>query len=247
MKNKLNIVFVTMVVLFSITTYADDSSASSDFQFYPEVKTVVPVFLGFGAGMSYQDHFEIDFAYGLTPKPYYQTIGSVAATLSGNSAYKDVIESAFQNNSLWRIGMKYNFTSSKKGWSLGLAFSRLKSSGKAGIDKVLQAATGQDYTTLKNLLTSAGRSTEVDMDGTLTIGEIQAGYTWELNPHLSLAAALGVGKVLNSDIHLKTGLTAFESTPAGNSLMRSSEDDLESIIDEYGISPTLGINLNYVF
>lgn len=224
-----------------------ESSSSNGFHYFPEVKTIFPIFLGAGLGVSFQEHFELDVLYGVTPKPYYETIGSTAASLGGNPAYKDVIESAFQNNSLWRVGIQYNFSETKRGWHMGVAYSRLTSSGKAGIDSVLAAATGLDYTQLKNALTVAGKSTLVDMNSELNIGEIQAGYNWEIATNVTLAATLGVAKVLSSDVQLKTGLTNFEATNAGKTLMTNSETELESIINEYGVSPTLGLLFSYVF
>lgn len=223
------------------------SSASSGFHYFPEVKTIFPIFLGAGVGVSFQEHFELDALYGVTPKPYYETIGSTAASLGGNAVYKNVIESAFQNNSLWRVGIKYNFNETKRGWHMGLAYSKLTASGKAGIDSVLSAATGLDYTQLKNALAAAGKSTLVDMDSVLNIGEIQTGYTWEILTNFTVRATLGVAKVLSSDVKLKTGLANFEATNAGKTLMSNSENELESIIDQYGITPTLGLSFSYVF
>jgi hypothetical protein len=51
--------------------------------------------------------------------------------------------------------------------------------------------------------------------------------------------------VLDSTVALKTGLSNFEATAAGNNLMRTSESDLRSILIEYGISPTLGFTVSY--
>ena len=198
-------------------------------------------------GVSLQEHFLLDILYGVTPKPYYETIGSTAASLGGNAAYKNVIESAFQNNSLWRVGFTYNFNQTKRGWHVGLAYSRLKASGKAGIDSVLSAATGLDYSQLKNALAAVGKSNQVDMDSFLNIGEIQIGYDWEILTNLTLGTTLGVAKVLSSDVELKTGLTNFEATNAGKTLMASSETELESIVDQYGLTPTIGLAFRYLF
>lgn len=248
MKQLLPIFLFTVFLVFGSLAKADEgSSLSPDFHYFPEVKTIFPVFLGAGVGVSFQEHFEFDVLYGITPKPYYETIGSVAASLGGNTAYKDVIESAFQNNSLWRIGAKYNFSETKKGWHVSLAYSRLTSSGQAEIDSVLAAATGLDYTQLKNALAAAGRSTMVDMSATLNIGEIQAGYTWEIASNVTLGAALGVAKILSNDVKLKTGLSNFEATNVGKTLITSSESELESIINQYGTSPTVGVAFAYVF
>lgn len=213
----------------------------------PKVTTVFPIFLGAGPELILNERYQIGISYGVTPQPYYSTIGQVAASVGGNSSYKDVIQASFQNNVLWRLGFQYNFNTLKSGWCTEISFSRIASKGKADIEKVLQAVTGSDFTQLKNLLIAAGRSTDVDLEGTLLIVGFSGGYSWSLLENASISLVGGVAKVLRSDIRLKTGLVNFEATNIGNSLMRSSEENLESIVNQYGIFPTVGVNASYYF
>lgn len=217
------------------------------FSVVPKVITVFPTFAGAGLDLVLREHLQMGLSLGYTPSMYAQAIGETTANLGGRASYQEVTEAAFQNNFMWRGNVQYNFRSSSQGWKLGFAFSHLTSSGKAEIDSVLQAATGNDYSQLISLLKVAGRSTEVDMESTVFIGEIFAGYTWELLTNLGITATLGIGKVLSSDILLETGLPNFEASQFGSSLMRSTEQELERIVIEYGLAPTLGISASYTF
>jgi hypothetical protein len=221
------------------------SSGAAEVVLAPKVGTVFPIYLGGGIELTLQSHFQLDLEFGLTPKAYSSAIGSAAVSFGGNSSYKDVVEAAYQNNSLVRFGARYGFQKPMTGWKVGVLGTRLTSSGRAAIDQVLAAATGNSYTNLKTLLLAAGRSTDVDMSATLIIGEIEGSYGWELGHGFYGNASVGIAKVLDSTVALKTGLSNFEATAAGNNLMRTSESDLRSILIEYGISPTLGFTVSY--
>jgi len=236
-----------MLSLFfgALQTAAGEETSSS--RFYSKLGTVFPLSAGVGLGYSDGVHWQLEAGVGFTPKPYYETIGTVAADSGGNASYKEVLEAAFQNNSLWGILLQYNLSGPREGWSFGVAASELASTGEAGIDQVLAAATGRDYTQLKNLLVLAHRDPNVDMTSRLLIGEIQAGHAWEWSEHWVGRLSVGVAQVLSSDVHLKTGLPNFEASAAGSNLMRSSESELESIINKYGLSPTVGFSASYFF
>lgn len=231
--------------LFVFVAAAEESGNSV--RLVPKVTSVFPIFLGAGPELILNERYQIGINYGVTPQPYYSTIGQVAASVGGNSSYKDVIQASFQNNSLWRIGFQYNFNTPRSGWCSGISVSRLTSTGKAGIDEVLRAATGNDFTQLKNLLTAAGRSTDVNLEGSLVIGEVSGGYSWGFMENASITLTGGVAKILKTEIRLKTGLSNFEATNLGNSLMRSSEDELESIVNKYGLFPVVGVGAGYYF
>lgn len=218
-----------------------------NFQFVPKAVTIIPIFMGVGADLIVYERLQVGASIGFTPTMYSSTIGTVAANLGGHSSYKDVVEAAFQNNFMWRVNAQFNFKSSTQGWRLGVAFSYLTSSGQADITTVLSSATRNNYSQLTNLLATAGRSTEVSMNSSVLIGEIYTGYSLEVIENLSLTATLGIGKVLNSDILLKTGLPDFESSELGHTLMRNTELELQRIVIEYGLSPTLGLQASYAF
>lgn len=207
----------------------------------------VPLFIGAGGGYSFNDHLQADVVYGVTPQPFYSLIGQVAAESAGNSSYRDVIEAAFQNNSLWRISATYSLTNRLTGFHFTAAGSVLDASGDAEINSVLKSSTGRDYSTLIALLIASGRSSKVHIDSRLQILELQASYSWNFNQNWVVDVSGGFLKVFSSDVHLKTGLPNYESSPSGYNQMRASENDIESIIEEYGLSPTAGLQVKYLF
>ncbi len=237
----MKVFFLSLAVFSSLTAFANEN-----FQFSPKVETYFPVFAGGGVQLRAYDSFEWGLSYGVTPKAYYKVIANAAAHFGDNGSYKEVVEAAFQDNSLWRMNLQYNF-SGKTGWNMGVAGSMLNSNGEAGIDTVLGASTGRNYTTLKNLLIALGRNPNVSMESDLTLAELYAGYTWDLGKSFLGSLTLGVTKVMSADVKVKTGLPNFEASAAGSSLLRSSETDLENIIEENGYSPEIGVKISYDF
>lgn len=241
---KVAFVFFT---LLSLTANADNLKTPDSTFFYPEVVVDFPIFTGIGGGFSFNDHIQADFTYGIVPQPFYSFIAQIAARSSGNSSYKDVIEAAFQNNSLLRSALTYNLQSKETGWHFSLVAAQLNSSGSAEIDQIIAASNGGDFTILKALLIASGKSSKVDMTSTLQIVEVLSSYSWFNKTNIIVDLSFGVAKVIDSDVNLKTGLLAFEASPAGKSLLRSSETDIENIINEYGLAPTVGIQLKYIY
>lgn len=215
--------------------------------FSVEALTSFPVVVGVGVNYHPSEQLVVGIGAGVTPQPYYSFIGQMAAQYGGNAAYKDVIEAAFQNNSMLNISSQYAFSGNYKKFGIGTVFSYLKSSGNAGIDKVLTASNGKDYTALKNLLVAAGRNPNVDIDSTLMIAEIYASYRFAEVKNFYFEGRFGITKVISADVGFKTGLPNFEATAIGNNLMRSSESETESIITQYGLAPTVGIKTVYLF
>jgi len=239
-----------LIFATSISTWALQPltiQRESPVQIYGKAETVFPLFVGAGVGLNFVDHFDFSVMYGLTPEPYYQVIGEAAAQYGGNSAYKDVIEASFKNNNIIRATGDYFFNSARSGWLAGGAFSYLTSNGKAQVDRVLTAATGKDYVNLRQALIAAGKNPEVDIDAKIMIIDVRGGYSWDLGHDFIFKASVGVAKVISSQVNLKSGLAGFESTAYGNNLMRTAESDIQSIITDNGISPTIGAEMNYLF
>lgn len=222
-------------------------ATSSPVQIYGKAETIFPLFVGAGFGLHIFNHFDLSVMYGLTPEPYYQVIGEAASSFGGNSAYKDVVEAAFKNNNLIRVEGNYFFESPQSGWLAGTGFSYLTSNGSAGVDRVLTLATKKDYSLLRQSLIAAGKNPEVDIDAKMIIIDLRGGYSWDVTKDFIVKASLGVAKVVWNEVNLKSGLAGFESTAYGNSTMRTAESDIQSIINDYGISPTLGFEMTYIF
>ena len=201
-----------------------------------------------GAQVDYTTSGQWRFLYqiGFIPEPYAKLIGQAAAQYGGDSSYDDVVESALENNLMMTFGVEYLFDE-VDGWGLGLGGSYLTSDGTADAQSVLAAATGRDYSTLIALLQAAGRSTDVDMKTDLYLLNVYGIYTWVFPNSLSLSFLLGVEWIMQADMSLSTSLPVFESSAAGQSLLRQSESDLEDIMTQYGVAPIVGFTLRYSF
>ncbi len=224
-----------------------DLPIENDHWFGLKAETLFPLYVGIGPRLFVAPKWETSLLVGFTPKAYYQTIGTMAANFSGNAAYKDVLEAAFQNNSLTRLDLTYQFADHQAGWGLGSAVSRLHASGRAEIDSVLAAGTGNVFTGLINLLIAAGKDTKVDMDTTINIGEVFCTYRWNSSSRLIVTGIFGIAKVLSANVAIKTDLPNFESSNSGKKLISNTEADIEDIIVRYGLSPTVGAQLSYLF
>lgn len=245
--SKLLMFLQTLVFSLSVLSQELETPPRSSLGFSLRTESTLPLFLGAGFGFSPHEKMDLALYFGLTPEPYYRIIGKTAASMGGNAAYEDVIVAAFQNNSVQKAVARYYFDKKGSGWSLGLSGYLVASSGQAPINTVLTAATGRDYSSLITLLNAAGRPTQVEMKGSLSVFEIHGGYEHEINSSSKIHLFLGLAKVFKSEVQLKTGLTTFESTQVGQNLMRQSESDLEKIIVDNGISPTLGFEYHYNF
>jgi hypothetical protein len=224
---------------------SDDSSRRT-IRFTPQTATVFPLFLGAGAEVSYRGKLALGLNYGLTPKAYSKAIAEAAASIANEPSYRKVIEAAFQHNEMIRAYAEYRFRENG-GFKIGSAYSQLSASGTAAIDDVLEQPTGILYTILKNLLLSQGKDPNVNMKSDLGIGELYVGYGWNLSRSFTLAFDLGVAKVFSSDIRLSTEAPSYDNSSQGRTQLRQSESDLEKIIRENGITPTLGLRAGYTF
>lgn len=248
MKIQFIILLLFLVFPFRVAQAAETEVKNNQtWQYYGSLQTTFPLLVGAGVGVNFGEQFDFGLYYGVTPQPYYNIIADFASSQSGNASYKNVINAAFQNNSNLKASFQYFFNNSRSGWRIGANYTYLTSSGAADIDQVLAAATGQNYTALKSLLIALGRPTQVDMTAKINILEIESGYSWALSSGFILRATFGIAKVVSNQVSLKSGLANFEATVAGSNLMRQSESGIQDIINQYGISPTLGINLNYFF
>jgi hypothetical protein len=224
-----------------------EQSSQSQFGIRPQIETQYPYFLGAGAVVEIFQSFELGGSVGYTPQSYAKTIGGFVAEYGGEEAYDDLIQAAFEDNSSARLMLAYNFGNDVQGWRIQTAMTWMKAEGDAEIDEVLGAVTGRDFSALKSLLVAAGKPTSVDLESEISVAELSVGYGWQLADHILLTANAGVISVLEADMKIKTGLPAFESSNAGQTLLRESEAELEEIVKENGVSPLLGLALAYRF
>jgi hypothetical protein len=233
--------------LILFTFLALKSFADSGASFSPYVETTFPVSVSVGGNVIFNDAFSFGLGFGVLPSTYSAAIGAFTAEYGNKNAYKDLVEAAFHDNSLIRVHGSYFFKNAKSGWSVGMAYDHINTSGTADVDTVLEATTGNDFTNLKNLLIAAGRSTDVDLSGRMHILELWLARTSEVSKNLSLVCSFGLAKIIAADTEISTGLKNFESSASGATLLSDTEKDLDKILVNYGVSPTLGLSVNYIF
>ena len=245
-----NILLIATLLFFSFSAYSQTRNTESNQNFFVRGTAQFPSMVGAEVGFNLAEQWQISIGAGIVPEVFYNFIAEVASQYAGNSAYKNVVNAAFQNNYLIQAKAAYHFKNDSARhsvWSMGFGVSALQSSGTAGIDEVLSAANGGDYTNLKNLLIVIGRSPNVDMNSSLILAEINASYLLHKLEFGNIELTAGLAKVVNADVQLKSGLTNFESTQVGNSLMRQSESDIEAIVTNNGIIPSVGVQFTYAF
>ncbi len=223
------------------------SESPRTFRFEPQLATVFPTFIGAGAGVAFREHYELNVLYGVTPQLYHETIAKVAADIAGEPSYEGIVNTAFNNNSVLRSAFQYNFGSVNKGWTSGFAFSLFHADGVAQLKDVAESSNSSGLAALLALLIGAGKDPTVELKSELFIAELNFGYRWPLTKKLSLGANLGVAKVVSAEMQLSTELPNYDSSAQGKKTLRETESDLETVVEKYGITPTLGLGLCYIF
>jgi hypothetical protein len=239
------IYFLLFFVSFKVNAQGHPKQYSQPL--YAEAVVDVPLFVAAGGGYSFNEHLQTDLVYGVMPGAFSSLIGQVAASSAGNDNYQNLVEDALEDNSMFRLAGTYNLDNRNSGWHFSIAGILLNSSGDADANEISRAFGGRDYSTLLTLLIASGRNTNVHMDTTLQIFEGQVSYSWKIKEYLILDFSGGLLKVINSDVSLHTGLSNYENTQQGRDLIKASENDIESMIEQYGLSPSGGVALKYYF
>lgn len=213
----------------------------------PRFSSTYPIYVLGGAGFSFWDQFELNMGIGNTPEIYSSAIGKATASATGNPADEKVIHDSLQRNSLFRIGAKYFFSNVRSGFTVGVGTSRIQSRGQTDIDTVLAPSTGRDFSLLKNVLSLAGRGSAIDINSTLDIADATLGYRWDISSHISLDFELGYTKAYAADLRFNSGMPNYENSLYGQTQLRGTEQDLETMILANGMSPTFGLGFTYIF
>jgi hypothetical protein len=233
-------------ILIFLNIFLSTSLFGSDFGIAPKLETTEPVFIGGGINFSFREKFEIGASIGRTSNTFNSDIAKMNSHVSGVPQYKSVVEAAFQKNKITKYHIQYNLHGNT-GWRFGVSTSKLDSSGTAGIDEVLAAATGKDYTALKNFLIARHKPTDISLTTKIYLIDAYTGYSWKLINSLFVELNLGVSKVVSCKETVATGYPVFETTVAGKALMSGANGNIESIVKDYGITPTLGFEIFYKF
>ncbi len=220
---------------------------SPPWTFKPFLETQAPFYAGLGGAVVWRNQLDLRLGIGTVPQPYSAIIGETAAYYGDNPAYSEAIQDAFENNWALRGQVEYGFSQHPSRWFLAFGATRIQTEGRSDIPTVVQAVTGEDFSNLINLLRLAGRSTDVNIDGHVVILDLSLGRYIPLNDQWAFKINVGVAKVVDAETEMSTELPAFDSSPGGQNLINATESDLEQILLDYGVSPTLGLSLNYQF
>jgi hypothetical protein len=232
------------LILIGLITLITQTIWAQEVKFSPKVETIFPFYLGASAELHINDQFEFGLGLGFAPGLYVSTVGTVAAELGGNPAYADITEDALQNNLVFRATSKMRFA---EHWFVGLALTRLSVAGVSDIQTVGAVATGLDFSGLAALLQAAGRSTDMNLSGQAFAIDATIGRNFELSPVATLQAYTGLIKVISAGVQMSSQLPNFDASQVGSTLLRSSEDEVENILLQYGFSPVLGLSVFFHF
>ncbi len=220
--------------------------AQAEIRFGLGLETSFPTQASFGVSMRSTSGVIVFAGLGILPPSYSQAIGTFTANSSGNGGYQKLVEDALEKNWLLHLKSQYHF-SSKKRWYIGTSLIYLESQGSSSLTNTLAVATGRDYTILQNLLNLANKEDNITLEGEMFIGEIYGGYRIPLGSNFHFFASFGFSFVLQVDTEMTTELPNFDSSNVGSSLLNDSESDLEAVVLEYGLAPSLSFGVQYWF
>ncbi len=215
--------------------------------FFPFIKagTEFPVWTGADLGARIWKNFSFHVGYGKMLSSYAGFIGGRIDQFANKSGYDSVIKGITDSNHILRGGIDYHF-SGRKGWSVGTTVSQLNADGKSSITDV-ETLTNTQFTTLKNLLSAAGKELVFTSDLSLTLLELHASYTFGLMNHLFLETSFGVSKVIANSVQLSSNAPNCDASNAGANLYNQAQNELDSVLKKYGYVPMLGLSLVYEF
>lgn len=226
------------------TAKKNESEDRRNLRFGPSVGTDFPFWVGADLRLMLFDRMGLSAGVGTTPKAYSSLIGQTAASIGGNAAYKPAVEALYSNNSIIRVGLEYRFRG-PTGWALGLNYYRQSSNGDANLADIAQA-TNQNFQSLLTLLNSLGRSAVIRGEVTMTMAQIQTSYTWSVFGCF-LKGSLGITKFTDATLKLSSQSSTFDNSASGQATYAEAEKSLRTTLVNYGISPTLGLELMYLF
>ena len=212
--------------------------------FQLSLETSVPTFLGLGAGITFGQDHTVYLGLGRIPLAYSSAVGSAAAQLGENDAYRDLTEAALQDNGTLKIGYRYRFAPK---WSAYFHYQGIRGSGEGDIATVLEASTGNEYPNLTNALIDAGRDPSVDLESELHSVELGISYSLPVSENILFQLQGGLLRIYSADVALSTGLSNFDSSALGQATLDQAETDTEAILLEYGWVPTLGAAFQFLF
>jgi hypothetical protein len=211
-------------------------------------RTIFPLYAGLGVQLHASPQLKLGLDFGTTPKPYAQAIASTASSLAHEDKYEPAIAAAFDDNALYRVYLRYALTEESSGFGIELGFAQISSESEERVSKLAKAAgLERDYATVETLIAATGRRPYVHMKTKLLSLDLMATYDYEIKHNLRLTTGGGLGKIIGAEVDLSTDVAQFDSSKTGIALLGLGESELADVIEKYGISPLLSIEIAYQF
>jgi hypothetical protein len=226
-----------------IAALSPKAFSQTDFEWGPHAESVFPTLFGVGGDIKAWQRLETTLTLGFAPKIYTDVTGDLVSSISGDSEKKAVMQDVFSGAWALRWTAAYNF-SDEGGWHVGVGVSYYHGSSRDNIDPI-EAATLDDLSGPKSLLQQAGLSNTLNMTSSFMVAEFYGGYGWRTSPHWLINLDVGVGKILLPNIQLASDLPAYDSSPSGSDTLRTTQKDINSMLNLYGIFPTLTLSVTY--
>lgn len=211
-------------------------------------RTIFPLYAGAGVQLHASPQLRLGLDFGTTPDPYSEAIGSVASGLMGKDEFKSTIKAAFEDSSLYRVYLRYNFSEENTGWGVEFGLAQIAAEGEQKVADVAKAANlEQDFRSVESIIAAAGYRPYVNMKTKMLTLDILATYHYELKPNLQMNFGGGFAKVIGAEVDLSTDVDQFDSSRLGIALLNLGETELSDGIEDYGLSPLLSIEIAYQF
>lgn len=193
-----------------------------------EAVTHAPVDMGAQLGVETPQRIRLFAGFGWVPQPYMNLLTGVAASASGNSSARALLDQAEYTGRTWRVQLGLRpFRALGLYGDVGYARLRAKGSLDLSSTNVPQlAALGGGYRA----------------DTTLDMWLVELGYQAQLADRLVLALALGAMGTFEAT----TKINSVDGAPSSE-LLGDAARQGDAALESYGIVPTLTLRLGFDF
>jgi hypothetical protein len=205
------------------------------------------IFFGTGieGGATWNSKLRASLGLYASPGFFASGFGSFSAKLAGKTEYKSIFSSVLSGQVVPMVGATYHLDRDEGFW-IGASLGYSSASGEVTLGD-LEASTGRSYTILKTALTRAGKPQEVTVSSSVIWAEVSGGYLWKIAPRWNVLAGAGVVKSIGASSTFSTQAAGFDVTPGGAALLESGQTDMDRILGQFGLSPTIALAVRYSF
>lgn len=192
-----------------------------------EGATHAPVDVGAQVGLETPQGLRVFAGYGFVPGGYMSLLTGIAASASGDSYARRLLEDSRYSGKTWRVQVGIR-PFRKLGLYTDVGYSRLTARGDwdlASSDVPQLAALGGGY----------------QARTALDLWLVEVGYQAQLADRLVLGVALGCMGTFGAS----TRIVAVDGAPTDSAILSSAARDADSALQKYGYVPTLTLRLGF--